>query len=176
MATSRKKVAEEHLYEPIGNYLTNLLGKTYSNYCLEITARGVYSEVLKHFVHHDIVFAFLKIKQPDLTGFILKKGTDIRVASSSAVETFITVEIKKDKIQLLDIAQAKIYGDLFCAKYALLISTEIIGEEIRRLHDKLRILNRYRNWKVYVGQAILEQPDRSIIKVTDIIWVPSAPF
>ncbi|GAH95239.1 unnamed protein product, partial [marine sediment metagenome] len=79
------------------------------------------------------VFSFLRTASPDLTGFVLKNGVDISTASRLDVESFITVEVKPTRITLQDIYQAKMYGDLFYAKYALLISPEIIGEEIRRL-------------------------------------------
>ena len=74
-----------------------------------------------------------------------------------------------------DIYQAKRYGDLFHAEYALLISLEPLQEEIKRLHQQLSLLNRFQglqvarkrskkgkpirwrvdSWKVYFGQAFL---------------------
>ena len=167
---------EKDLYEPIKAYLINMLKKNSSNHHLEITAQGNYGETIKHLVRHDIVFSFLKTASPDMIGFILKEGIDNTISRSSDVESFITVEVKPDKLKLQDIFQTKMYGDLFYAKYAFLISPEIIGEEIRRLHNKLYILNRFRDWKVYVGQAILERSDKSTIKVQDIVWFPETPF
>lgn len=171
-----QRFLEADLYKPIQGYLLNMLNRNFSNYHLEITARGNYSETVKHLVRHDIVFSFLKKASPDLTGFILKVGIDKATAHSSDVESFITVEVKPDKLKLANIFQAKMYGDLFYAKYALLISPEIIGEEIRRLHNRLYILNRFRDWKVYTGQAVVEKIGKSIIKVQDIIWFPETPF
>ena len=167
---------ERDLYEPVRGYLINMLKRKYSNFHLEVTANGNYSETLKHVVRHDIVFSFLKTASPDLTGYILKRGVNLRVVRSSDVEDFMTVEVKLEKIKLRDIFQAKMYGDLFYARYALLVSPDIIGEEIRRLQEKLYILNRFRNWKVYVGQVLVEQSDKSIIKVKDSIWCPETPF
>jgi len=170
------KTPEEELYEPVKKYLIRMLKRNFSNYHLEITARGTYSETLKHLVRHDIAFSFLQKAPPDLTGFVLKEGANARVARSSDVMGFITVEVKPDKVRIQDVFQAKMYGDLFYAKYALLVSPDIIGEEIRRLHEKLHILNRFRDWKVYVGQVSIEQSVRSIIKVKDCIWFPETPF
>lgn len=176
VAKHGKKIAEKELYEPIRRYLIRELRRGFSNYHLEVTARGAYTETLKHLVRHDIVFSFLRKARPDLTGFVLKENADVNVASFSDVRFFITVEVKLDKIQLKDIFQAKMQGDLFYAKYALLISLDTIGEEIGRLQDKLCILNRFRDWKVYVGQVIIQQLDKRTITVKDIIWRTGNPF
>lgn len=165
---------EQDLYEPIRRYLASLLQRSFDCYHLEVTANGAYSQRLRHFVRHDIVFSFLKMASPDLTGFVLKNGVDISLASSLDVESFITVEVKPTRITLQDIYQAKMYGDLFYAKYALLISPEIIGEEIRRLHERLRILNRFRDWKTYVGEVVIQ--DVQEVVVQDCIWHPETPF
>lgn len=171
-----KNLLEKDLYEPIKAYLDNMLAKNFSNHHLEITARGNYTETLKRLVRYDIIFSFLKTASPDITGFVLKEGVNKTIARSSDVESFITVEVKPDKLTLQDVFQAKMYGDLFYAKYAFLISPQIIGEEVRRLHNRLHILNRFRNWKVYTGQAVLEKSDKLIIEVRDIIWFPETPF
>ena len=165
---------EQDLYEPIRRYLASLLQRSFDCHHLEVTANGAYSQTLRHFVRNDIVFSFLKTASPDLTGFVLKNGVDISLASSSDVESFITVEVKPTKITLQDIYQAKMYGDLFYAKYALLISPEIIGEEIRRLHEKLRILNRFRDWKTYVGEVVIQDVQKVVVQ--DCIWYPKTPF
>jgi len=170
-----KKLTERDLYEPVKDCLMKMLKMGHNNGHLEITADGNYSEALKHLIHDDIVFSWLVKAAPDLTGCILKKGVDIRNARGSDVEDFIAGEIKSEKIKLPDIYQAKMYGDLFCAKYTLLISPKNIGEEIRRLHESIYILNRFRGWKVYVGQAFIEPFGDSII-VNDIIWCPETPF
>lgn len=165
---------EQELYEPIRRYLASLLQRSFDCHHLEVTANGAYSQTLRHFVRHDIVFSFLKTASPDLTGFVLKNGVDISLASSSDVESFITVEVKPTKITLQDIYQAKMYGDLFYAKYALLISPEIIGEEIRRLHKRLRVLNRFRDWKTYVGEVVIQDVQKVVVQ--DCIWYPGTPF
>lgn len=176
MPTSNERMREKELYEPVKRYLIGMLKRNFSNYHLEITDRGTYTETLKHVVRHDIVFSFLKEAPPDLVGFVLKEGAGGRVAHYSDVKCYITVEVKPSKLKLDDIFQAKKYGDLFYAQYALLISTHPIGEEIRRLQQKLYILNRYRDWKVYVGQVSIEKADKSIVTVKDCIWFPETPF
>lgn len=171
-----RRLPEVELYEPVKEYLNRILRQSFSSYHLEITARRSFSEGLKHLLRYDITFAFLRMAPPDLVGFVLKEGIHGRIASRSDVSSFITVEVKPGKIRLQDIYQAKMYGDLFYAKYALLVSPETIGEEIRRLHEKLSILSRFRGWKVYVGQLYIERRRRSIIEVTDCIWFPETPF
>ena len=69
------------------------------------------------------MFHFLIEAAPDLTGFI-------REEYSSA---FVVVEVKTAVIKIDDIYQTKRYAELFDAKYPLLISTEEIPVEIKRL-------------------------------------------
>jgi len=46
---------------------------------------------------------------------------------------FVVVEVKAEKLKLDDIYQTKKYAELFDAKYALLVTTEEIPEELKRL-------------------------------------------
>ena len=63
------------------------------------------------------------------------------------------------------------YGDLFQAKYALLISPERIPEEIKRLDQKTYVTGRYMSgWYVHVGKWI------SMSNVIEQNWLPSSPF
>ena len=105
-----RKPRERDLYEPIKEYLTKSFTQKVGNCYLEITAEGVFSNTLKSVVRHDIIFYFLRKKAPDLVGFIARKQSEW-VASfvPSIVQDYITVEIKKNKITLEDIYQAKMY-------------------------------------------------------------------
>ncbi len=154
MKTVNGKVSEKELYEPIRQCLmTQLTDETHRCH-LEVTADGAFSHTLKSYVRQDIIFSFLRKKaSPDLTGYIEKRGPDVVIGSMSSIQGFITVEIKTGKITLQDIYQAKMYGDLFGAKYALLISPERIPEEIRRLDQQIKVTGRYMSgWVVYVGE------------------------
>lgn len=167
-----RKPHERELYEPIREYLAKSFTQKFGTCFLEITAEGVFSSTLKSVVRHDIIFYFLRKKAPDLAGFIARKQSEW-VASSvpSIVQDYITVEIKKDKITLEDIYQAKMYGDLFQAKYALLISPERIPEEIKRLDQNTYVTRRYMSgWYVHVGYWI------SNANVIEQNWLPSSPF
>jgi len=156
MSTNSRKTAEKELYEPIRGHLTAFFDiSDKSSICwLDNTAGGVFSDTLKKVVPHDIIFAFLgKKASPDLTGFMYDRNYQNNPFSMHGVKNYITVEIKKEKVTLQDIYQAKMYGDLFQAKYALLISPEPIPEEMRRLDQHLFITYRYMTgWRVYIGE------------------------
>ncbi|GAI50988.1 unnamed protein product, partial [marine sediment metagenome] len=65
-----KGVTEKELYEPIREFLHSKFLETFGNCHLEITANGHFSETIKMFVRHDIIFTFLKRRvSPDLAGF-----------------------------------------------------------------------------------------------------------
>lgn len=165
MATKRKAESEEGLYKPVREFLHSTFLAKFSDCHLEITASGRFGETLKKAVRHDIIFAFLvKKASPDLAGFI---------RNQFGINDFITVEIKPGKITVQDIYQAKLYGDLFSAKYALLISPQPVPEEIKRLHQNLFILNRFMSgWQVYIGQW----EDESSNRVIEASWFPKSPF
>jgi hypothetical protein len=116
---------ERRLYEPIKSSLSGALKQKFPEFYLEITADKAFSNALKSQVasHRDIIFLFLKDAAPDITGFVKEQYS----------VSFVVVEIKSDKLKLDDIYQTKKYAELFEAKYAFLITTEEIPEEIKRL-------------------------------------------
>ena len=164
MASKDRREPEQVLYKPVRDFLFSKFAAKFGNCYLEITAKGHFDEALKKAVRHDIIFAFLgKKASPDLAGFI---------QNELGIKDFVTVEVKPDKITLQDIYQAKLYGDLFTAKYALLISPVPVPEEVKRLHQNLFILNRFMSgWLVYIGQWRDEFKD-----VTENAWFPEPPF
>ncbi len=167
-----RKPHERELYEPIKEYLTKSFTQKFGNCFFFFTVGRPLSSTLKSVVRHDIIFYFLRKKAPDLAGFIARKQSEW-VASSvpSIVQDYITVEIKRNKITLEDIYQAKMYGDLFQAKYALLISPERIPEEIKRLDQNTYVTRRYMSgWYVHVGYWI------SHANVIEQNWLPRSPF
>lgn len=130
---------EERFYQPVKEALesqvvdwtSNRLGANpvgrFSNGHLEITAKKHFSNSLKAKVPkgREIIFRFLKEAFPDMTGYVEREY----------YSEFIVVEIKAEELKLDDIYQARKYADLFDARYVLLISTEEIPEEIRRLSE-----------------------------------------
>src|SRR4030042_3009506 len=107
---------EREYYEIIRAKLNDLVGARFGSCHLEVTADKKFSNTLKGQIgrYREIIFSFLKEAAPDITGFIKKEyATD-----------FIVVEVKKDRIKLDDIYQARKYAELFDARYALLLSRE----------------------------------------------------
>lgn len=127
MNQSKEKKIERDYYEPIKTKLEELIKTKFSNHHLEITADKKFTNKLKAEIsphgHRDIIFHFLREAAPDITGFI--KG--------EYSSDFIVIEIKNEEIKIDDIYQTRKYAELFNAKYALLISTKEIPEEIKRL-------------------------------------------
>ena len=117
-------MAESDFYIPIKQGLEGLFAARGRQPYLEITALKGLSERLKAKIpqHREIVFAFLK-KRPDLFGF----------TQGQYFDDLITVEVKERIEKLDDIYQAKLYKEVFDAKYGFLITVEPIPEEIKRL-------------------------------------------
>lgn len=160
--------SEKALYEPIREGLKSTFSTAFGYCYLEKTANGRFSETIKKAVPYDIIFTFLKRGvSPDLVGFI---RDDVL---GNSIKDLITVEIKLGDITLQNIYQAKLYGDIFNAKYALLISPQPINEEIKRLQRDLSILGRFMSgFIVYIGQW----QDYPPFKVPEFDWFPRSPF
>ena len=176
MAIDTDVVTEKELYEPIKEHLRELFQENVGNCYLEITADGIFNSTIERVVRHDIIFSFLNKKaSPDLTGFITVEESSpswLQSMSSAHIKEFITVEVKKEAITLQDIYQAKLYGDLFQARYALLVSPKPIPEKIRRLDRQISICHRMsNNWVVYIGEWYSFEDKRL---VSD--WLPHIPF
>jgi len=117
-------MAEADFYEPIKEKLEELLTSKGKRFYLELTADKGLSEKLKREIpqQRDIIFTFLK-KRPDLFGFV----------EGQYSKDLITIEIKDRIKKLDDIYQAKLYKEVFEAKYGFLITTKPVPEEIKRL-------------------------------------------
>jgi len=122
---------EKEFYKPIKEVLENLLKSIFSGkeVHLEITAEKGFSNKLKSQIpdYLEIIFQFLRDVKPDITGFIRQTyGPEI-----------VVIEVKDEPIKLDHLYQIKKYAELLNAKYALLISTHGIPEEIKRLCRKV---------------------------------------
>jgi hypothetical protein len=117
-------MAEANFYQPIKERLEELFAAKKKRFYLELTATKGLSDKVKGKIpqHREIVFAFLK-KRPDLFGFV----------EGEYASDLITVEVKGRIKTLDDIYQAKLYKEVFDARYGFLITTEPIPEEIKRL-------------------------------------------
>jgi len=125
MKAGKEKLGEKGLYEAIKKELEEILKAKFNDFYLEITADTGFSNKLKSEIprEREIIFNFLKRARPDITGFVKEKSFSY----------FIVVEVKNSSIELDAIYQTKKYAQLFGAKYALLVSTTEIPEEIKRL-------------------------------------------
>lgn len=133
---------EEQLYEPIKKALHRELedyinsekerasSEFFGRVHLEITANGHFSERLKEVLDDDAL-SIIRVEKfsPDIMGFIQK---------NPYIQELITVEVKAEKIKIKHISTAKLYADIFRAKYGMLISPKRLPEEIKRF-----ISNRY---------------------------------
>lgn len=133
---TRRKSKEEKLYEPVKNALQKEFERYWTSererkgelsigrVHLEITAKGHFSEDLKEMLD-DNALSIIRVEKfsPDIMGFIQKNEHS---------RELITVEVKADKITIKNIARAKLYADIFDAKYGILISPKRIPEEIKR--------------------------------------------
>lgn len=130
---------------------------------LEVTSTGRFSETLKAAVE-DITFAFLKKQaSPDIAGFIAKDSW----------KHMIVVEVKNERLSLSDIYQTKMYMDLFKAKYGLLLTSEPIPEELKRLHSRNHaVLNTTSSGYTHVNIATFE---RHPTVLQENSWFPEQP-
>jgi hypothetical protein len=122
---------ERRLYPRAKRALTKYLrqGDDQIAILLEETAEG-FSEGAKALLPYNILFLLNNREaRPDLFGHI---GPDCR--DSYGVSDFLlTAEVKDHAPTLGDVYQAKLYGELFSVPVALIISTKLPEERLRRL-------------------------------------------
>jgi hypothetical protein len=117
-------MAEADLYEPVKQCLERSLIAVGKRCYLEVAAKRGFSETAKQAIPQgkEIVFSFLRHK-PDILGFIENQYT----------KDLITVEVKEACPNLDDVYQAKLYKEVFEARYGFLITGDPITEELKRL-------------------------------------------
>jgi hypothetical protein len=153
--SKRVSKKEESLYEPIMKALKRVficLGECH----LEISADKRFSNKVKRQFSKDTLY-IIRVEGffPDLTGFVkTHHATDL-----------VTVEIKPKEIVIRDVFQAKEQGEIFDARYVLLVSPRPIPEEIRRfIKDRSSILNYSYNRRVVVTQYHEDTDDFEVDK------------
>lgn len=157
-------MAEADLYQPIKEKLEELLAAKGRPFRLEITAVTGLSEALKAKFPEgsEIVFAFLK-KRPDLFGFIENQYS----------ADLITVEVE-ERLETLDaLYQAKLYKEVFGARYGFLITAQPIPEAMKRLCRRAIDILRSASDGIYCFLAI-GQFDKDKRQFVD--WVDADPF
>ena len=120
---------EEHLYEPIRKALSRKISDSY----FEITKKGFSDKLQKEFDDETLYLINIEGIYPDITGFIKRDG----------YKDVITVEVKKGKIQLKHVFQAKKYGELYKSPYCFLVSIKRMPEKTRRFLLKRTDILRY---------------------------------
>lgn len=157
-------MAESDFYQSIKERLEELFRDRGKQPYLEITATKGLSEKLKQKIpqNREIVFVFLK-KKPDLFGFV----------EGQYSSDLITVEVKEKIEKLDDIYQAKLYKEVFDAKYGFLITTKPIPEEIKRLCKNTFNILRSSGDDIYRFLAI-GQYDKESGRFVD--WFEKNPF
>ena len=152
---------EREIYPHIKNWLEEQLKTRFTDFHLEVTADRKFSNILKQQIdrNRDLIFNFLKEAAPDITGFV--KG--------DYSKEFIIVEIKNKPIKLEDIYQTRKYAELFDARYALLVSTEEIPEEIIRLS---KVVFSLLSLPAYKQLTLVHFGDNA----KNIVWFPDNPF
>jgi hypothetical protein len=122
---------ERDCYPAVKRWLESRLNQGFASVYLEVTADRTFSNTLKAQIdrNRDLIFTFLREAAPDLAGFVKK--------DSSSPREFLVMEVKARPIKLDDVYQTRKYAELFDARYALLLSTCEVPEEISRLSQVL---------------------------------------
>ena len=151
---------EKSLYQPVKTALEVRFIREFGECYLEITANKKISDKIKK-CFDDIVLHIINVEgfYPDLMGLIQSKE-------------IIVVEVKEE-LTLKDIYQAKQYGEIFNAKYTLLIYSEPLSEEIRRFLEKRPEILSHSAGSKDVKLARFDKTDNDIEEGT---WYMSSPF
>lgn len=115
----------------------------------------------------DELLFLLKIEgfYPDLIGYVEVSG--------ESRHRIMTVEVKGEKAKLKDIFQAKEYGEIFQADYALLISSQPLPIEIKKILEKRPDLLSYSAGYRTLKVAELELDQKKSILAMN--WVTPPP-
>ena len=117
-------MAEADWYDAIQNKLGEQFSGVVDNLHLDTGAAKGFSETVKAAIpaSREIVFSFLR-RRPDIIGYV----------SREHAKDLITVEVKEKSLTIEDIYQAKMYKELFGARYGFLITVSPIPEALKRL-------------------------------------------
>ena len=117
-------MAEADWYDPVQAKLGEQLSGVAGDFFLETAASKGFSEVVKAAIPagREIVFSFLR-RRPDIIGYVSREYS----------KDLITVEVKEKSLTIEDIYQAKMYKEVFGARYGFLITATPIPEALKRL-------------------------------------------
>jgi len=164
---------EDSYYGPIKKILEKEFGKLGKCY-FEITAKGKISNEIKSLLD-DLALYIINVERfsPDIMGCVIKGFMDKPINEILSNKKELVVVEVKPKIKIKDIYQAKQYGEIFNAKYTLLIYIEPMPEEIRRfLRKRAVILSHSAGYQ----RVAIVQFDKETGKIKNDSWFGLSPF
>ena len=140
-------MAEADLYNPVEAKLAEQLSGVATDFFLETAASKGFSETVKAAIppSREIVFSFMS-RRPDLIGYVSKESA----------KDLITVEVKEGSLTIEDIYQAKMYKEVFGARYGFLITATPIPEALKRLCKQTYSIQHSANDLTYSFLAIAQ--------------------
>lgn len=163
--------SESQLYEPAKIALEKHFRK-YGECNIEITAHGILSEpqktLLAQYTPLSLYLISIESFRPDLMGYLARAYQD-----AYGPKEIIVCEVKKGRLQIKDIfSQAKAYGEVFGAKHSLIISSEPIPAEKRKILEEKPSILSYSSSGNVVRICQLDVEKKEILKES---WFPSIP-
>jgi hypothetical protein len=152
------EMKEKKYYAAIKQKFTELFESKGYKAHFEITAdKKKFSNLLKSKIQENrrIIFAFLAKSQPDITGFVSKRGST----------DFVIIDVNPNELDLDSIYQARRYAKLFYARYAFLVSNKEIPEEIKKLEKIVSVLSLPDNRNITLAQ--FEAPNAQVADELD---------
>ena len=140
-------MAETDWYDPVQTKLEEQLSGVASDFYLETGATKGFSEKAKAAIPagREIVFSFLR-RRPDIIGYVNREYS----------KDLITVEVKEKSLSIEDIYQAKMYKEVFGARYGFLITATPIPEALKRLCKQTYSIQHSANDSTYSFLAIAQ--------------------
>ncbi len=140
-------MAEADWYDPVQAKLGEQLSGVAGDFYLETGATKGFSEVVKAAIPagREIVFSFLH-RRPDIIGYVNREYS----------KDLITVEVKEKSLTIEDIYQAKMYKEIFGARYGFLITATPIPEALKRLCKQTYSIQHSANDSTYSFLAIAQ--------------------
>jgi hypothetical protein len=154
-------MAEKQMYEPVMAQLQKRFGKRGFVTQLEIAASAGASDAIAEGIPYGqgILFSYRSSNRPDILGWTQKRD-------------WIVAEVKEAALGLDEIYQTKRYKELFCARYAFLISSVPVSEQLKRLcRANPRVLGSFGD---YLGCFVLAEFNH--VTGDFAIWFPENPF
>ena len=140
-------MAERDWYDPVEAKLVEQLLGVADDFYLETGATKGFSERVKAAIPagREIVFSFLR-RRPDILGYVNREYS----------KDLITVEVKEKSLTIEDIYQAKMYKEVFGARYGFLITATAIPEALKRLCKQTHQIQHSSHDDTYSFLAIAE--------------------